>query len=58
MKANKLILAAAFCAVLSAVGVTITTIGAEGMRSSVLGLLILLGALGGSNLFWIIHFFG
>ena len=30
------------CAILSAVGVAITTIGAEGMRSSVLGLLILL----------------
>ena len=41
------------CAVLSAVGVTITTIGAEGMRSSVLGLLILLGAVTSGALFYV-----
>ena len=40
------------CAVLSAVGVAITTIGAEGMRSSVLGLLILLGAVAAGALFY------
>lgn len=41
------------CAVLSAVGVAITTIGAEGMRSSVLGLLILLGAVAAGALFYV-----
>ena len=41
------------CAVLSAVGVAITTIGAEGMRSSALGLLILLGAVAAGALFYV-----
>ena len=41
------------CAVLSALGVAITTIGAEGMRSSVLGLLILLGAVTSGALFYV-----
>ena len=41
------------CAVLSAIGVAITTIGAEGMRSSVLGLLILLGAVTAGALFYV-----
>ena len=41
------------CAILSAVGVAITTIGAEGMKSSVLGLLILLGAVASGALFYV-----
>ena len=41
------------CAILSAVGVAITTIGAEGMKSSVLGLLILLGAVAAGALFYV-----
>lgn len=41
------------CAALSAVGVAITTIGAEGMRSSALGLLILLGAVAAGALFYV-----
>ena len=41
------------CAVMSAVGVAITTIGAEGMKSSVLGLLILLGAVTAGALFYV-----
>ncbi|MBQ9059618.1 MAG: DMT family transporter [Firmicutes bacterium] len=41
------------CAVLSAAGVTITTIGAEGMKSSILGLLILLGAVASGALFYV-----
>ncbi len=41
------------CAVLSAVGVAITTIGAEGMKSSVIGLLILLGAVAAGALFYV-----
>lgn len=41
------------CAILSAVGVAITTVGAEGMRSSVLGLLILLGAVASGALFYV-----
>ena len=41
------------CAVLSAAGVAITTIGAEGMRSSVLGLVILLGAVAAGALFYV-----
>ena len=41
------------CAVLSAVGVAITTVGAEGMRSSGLGLLILLGAVCAGALFYV-----
>ena len=41
------------CAVLSAVGVAITTVGAEGMRSSVIGLLILLGAVAAGALFYV-----
>lgn len=41
------------CAILSAVGVAITTIGAEGMRSSVLGLVILLGAVASGALFYV-----
>ncbi|MBQ6401502.1 MAG: DMT family transporter [Firmicutes bacterium] len=41
------------CAVLSAVGVAITTIGAVGMRSSLLGLVILLGAVCAGALFYV-----
>lgn len=41
------------CAVLSAVGVAITTIGAEGMKSSALGLIILLGAVCSGALFYV-----
>ena len=41
------------CAVLSAVGVAVTTIGAEGMRSSFLGLMILLGAVVSGALFYV-----
>ena len=41
------------CAILSAIGVAITTIGAEGMKSSVLGLLILLGAVAAGALFYV-----
>ena len=41
------------CAVLSAVGVAITTIGAEGMKSSALGLVILLGAVAAGALFYV-----
>ena len=41
------------CAVLSALGVAITTIGAEGMKSSALGLLILLGAVCSGALFYV-----
>jgi len=41
------------CAVMSAVGVAITTVGAEGMRSSALGLLILLGAVAAGALFYV-----
>ena len=41
------------CAVFSAIGVAITTIGAEGMRSSALGLLILLGAVAAGALFYV-----
>lgn len=41
------------CAVLSAVGVAITTIGAEGMKSSVFGLLLLLGAVCAGALFYV-----
>ena len=41
------------CAVMSAVGVAITTIGAEGMKSSALGLLILLGAVAAGALFYV-----
>ena len=41
------------CAVLSAIGVAITTVGAEGMKSSVLGLLILLGAVAAGALFYV-----
>ncbi len=41
------------CAVLSAVGVAITTVGVEGMRSSLLGLLILLGAVTAGALFYV-----
>ena len=41
------------CAVMSAVGVAITTIGAEGMKSSALGLLILLGAVTAGALFYV-----
>ena len=41
------------CAILSAVGVAITTIGAEGMKSSALGLLILLGAVASGALFYV-----
>ena len=41
------------CAVMSAVGVAITTVGAEGMKSSALGLLILLGAVTAGALFYV-----
>jgi len=41
------------CAVLSAAGVAITTVGAEGMKSSFLGLLILLGAVTSGALFYV-----
>ncbi|MDO4870197.1 MAG: EamA family transporter [Bacillota bacterium] len=41
------------CAVMSAVGVAITTVGAEGMKSSFLGLLILLGAVAAGSLFYV-----
>ena len=41
------------CAVMSAVGVAITTIGAEGMKSSAQGLLILLGAVAAGALFYV-----
>lgn len=41
------------CACLSAIGVAVTTIGAEGMRSSLLGLLILLGAVASGALFYV-----
>ena len=41
------------CAVMSAIGVAITTIGAEGMKSSALGLLILLGAVAAGALFYV-----
>ena len=41
------------CAVLSAVGVAITTIGAEGMKSSLTGLLLLLGAVCSGALFYV-----
>lgn len=41
------------CAVFSAVGVVITTAGAEGMKSSVLGVLFLLGAVTGGSLFYV-----
>lgn len=50
---SKVRLRQAVCAVLSAVGVAITTIGAEGMKSSVLGLLILLGAVAAGALFYV-----
>ena len=41
------------CAVLSAVGVAITTIGAEGMKSSAIGLIILIGAVCSGALFYV-----
>lgn len=41
------------CAVLSAIGVAITTIGAEGMKSSAIGLIILLGAVCSGALFYV-----
>ena len=41
------------CAVLSAIGVAITTIGAEGMKSSFIGLMILLGAVCSGALFYV-----
>ena len=41
------------CAVFSAVGVAITTVGAEGMKSSFIGLLLLLGAVAGGSLFYV-----
>ena len=41
------------CAVLSAAGVAVTTIGAEGMRSSALGLLLLMGAVVSGALFYV-----
>ena len=41
------------CADMSAVGVAITTVGAEGMKSSLLGLLILLGAVTAGALFYV-----
>ena len=50
---SKVRLRQVICAVLSAVGVAITTIGAEGMKSSVLGLLILLGAVAAGALFYV-----
>ena len=50
---SKVRLRQVICAVLSAVGVAITTIGAEGMKSSVLGLVILLGAVAAGALFYV-----
>ena len=50
---SKVRLKQVICAVLSAVGVAITTIGAEGMKSSVIGLLILLGAVTAGALFYV-----
>ena len=41
------------CAVLSALGVSVTTIGAEGMKSSFIGLLLLLGAVCAAAMFYV-----
>lgn len=41
------------CAVMSAAGVAITTVGAEEMKSSLIGLLILLGAVAAGSLFYV-----
>ena len=50
---SKVRLRQVICAVMSAVGVGITTVGAEGMKSSVLGLLFLLGAVTAGSLFYV-----
>ena len=42
-----------FCAFLSIAGVLVTTLGAEGMRSSVLGVLFLIGAVCCGSLFYV-----
>ena len=48
---SKVRLRQVICAIMSAVGVGITTVGAEGMKSSVIGLLFLLGAVTAGSLF-------
>ena len=50
---SKVRLRQVICAIMSAVGVGITTVGAEGMKSSVLGLLFLLGAVTAGSLFYV-----
>ena len=50
---SKVRLRQVICAVMSAVGVAITTIGAEGMKSSLIGLLFLLGAVTAGSLFYV-----
>ena len=50
---SKVRLRQVICAVMSAVGVGITTVGAEGMKSSVIGLLFLLGAVTAGSLFYV-----
>ena len=50
---SKVRLRQVICAIMSAVGVGITTVGAEGMKSSVIGLLFLLGAVTAGSLFYV-----
>lgn len=41
------------CAVISVVGVAVTTVGAEGMKSSLMGIIFLLVAVGAASLFYV-----